>query len=147
MTSGLLRSIHAEWKRTRKWKRCMFLLSHSLSLVVNGPLGPVCTEHSVNAATTLAILLSLKTMESLQNGLQPYSGATFAFTQSSITTIFALFMLMMSVNGPLGPIHSERTRKRNVIWIFMTTKYGQHIWIDKILTRGQCCLCIHFNSM
>ena len=34
---------------------------------------------SINAAMTLAILFSLKTMESLENGLQPQSGATPLF--------------------------------------------------------------------
>ena len=35
---------------------------------------------SVNAVMTLAILFSLKTMESLENGLQPHSGATPLFS-------------------------------------------------------------------
>ena len=117
--------------------QCIILLSHSLSIGVNGPLGPVDTERSVNAVTTLAILLSLKTMESLQIGLQPYSGVTLVFNQSSITNIITAFTLMISVKEL---IHSERMRKRNVLWIFIAH------WIVKILTRGQWCFNIHFHS-
>ena len=36
--------------------------------------------YSVNAAMMLATLLSLNTMESLQNGLQPHSGVTPSFS-------------------------------------------------------------------
>ena len=47
-------------------------------------LGPMYTKRQRqlcdNAAMTLAILFSLKTMESLENGLQTQSGATPLFS-------------------------------------------------------------------
>ena len=38
-----------------------------------------------NAVMTLAILLSLNTMESLQNGLQSYSGVTQLFSMRAVS--------------------------------------------------------------
>ena len=46
----------------------------------NAFLGPFTPSVSVNAAMTLVILFSLKTVESLQNGLQTYSEATSLFS-------------------------------------------------------------------
>ena len=47
-------------------------------------LGPFYTKHLrqryENSVMTLAILFSLKTMESLENGLQPQSGETPLFS-------------------------------------------------------------------
>ena len=38
-------------------------------------------HNSINAGMTLAILFSLRTVESLENGLQTHSGATPLFSQ------------------------------------------------------------------
>ena len=58
--------------------------SRSLSLGVDRPLGPVYTKRQRqscdNSTMTLAILFSLKSMETLENGLQPHSGVTPLFS-------------------------------------------------------------------
>ena len=65
-----------------RWKRHYRLVSE----IVNAKHQNIITyglftqSISVNVAIKLAILFSLKTMESLKNGLQPYSGATQLFS-------------------------------------------------------------------
>ena len=53
------------------------------------PLGPIYTKRQRqccdNCAKTLAILFSLKTMESLENGLQPHSGETPLFSMRTVS--------------------------------------------------------------
>ena len=55
------------------------------------PLGPVYTkcQHQCcnNSAMTLAMLFSLKTMESLENGLQPHSEATPLFSMRAVSPV------------------------------------------------------------
>ena len=55
--------------------------------------GPFTSSVKVNTATTLAILLTLKIMESLQNGLQPQSEVTLVFfNDSSIASVIAALL-------------------------------------------------------
>ena len=58
---------------------------------VNKPLGPIYTmhqyQHCNNSEMTLAILFSLKTMESLENGLQPNSGVTLLFSTRRVLLV------------------------------------------------------------
>ena len=60
-------------------------------------LGPVYTKRlhqcCVNSALTLVILFLLKTMESLENGLQPHSG---------VTALFSMRILFASVIAELS---------------------------------------------
>ena len=60
-------------------------------------------QRKVNAAMTLETYLSLTSMESLQNGLQPYSGETpFAsidFNESYVASVIAALILTLGVNG------------------------------------------------
>ena len=55
---------------------------------MNGPQGPIYTERQHqccdNSATTLVILISLKTMELIKNGLQPHSGVTPLFSMTTV---------------------------------------------------------------
>ena len=64
--------------------------------------GPFTPSVSVNAAMTLAIPLTLNTMESLQNGLQSYSGGSdsIVFNESSITSTVAALALTLAINEP-----------------------------------------------
>ena len=61
------------------------------------PKSPFTPNVSVNAAMTLAIQLSLKTIESSQNGLQIDSGATLfvfiVFNESSVASVIAALTL------------------------------------------------------
>ena len=56
---------------------------------MNGPQGPIYTEtqhqYCDNSAMTLVILVSLKTMELLKNGLQPHSGVTPLFSMTTVS--------------------------------------------------------------
>ena len=67
---------------------------------------------------TLAILVSLKTMESLENGLQPNSGVTPLFSMRPVLT------LTLSVNGPLEdcntkPQQTQTLYSLSVLWHFV----------------------------
>ena len=78
----LVQKIFLDCSFTRSISGSVSVIDYNLSdiadanalLGVNGPLGPVYTkrqhQHCDNVATTLAILFSLKTMESLENRLQ-----------------------------------------------------------------------------
>ena len=61
---------------------------NSVLLVQADFLGPIYTKRPRqrwdNSAMMLAILFSLKTMESLENGLQPHSGATPLFSMRTV---------------------------------------------------------------
>ena len=57
--------------------------------------GPFTPSDTDNAEMMLAILLSLKIMELLQNGLQPYSGATPLI---SMRTLWLVLILMLGVD-------------------------------------------------
>ena len=54
-------------------------------------LGPVYAkrqrQYCDNSAITLAILFSLKTMEVLENGLQPQSGMTSLFSMRTVSLV------------------------------------------------------------
>ena len=55
----------------------------------------------VNAAMMLAMLFSLKTVELLENGLQPLFWSDFiVFSENRIARVMAAFTLTLSVNGP-----------------------------------------------
>ena len=62
-----------------------------MTFIVLNILGPVYTAHQHqrfdNAAMTLAKLLSLKTMESLQHGLQLQSGVTPLFSMRTVLLV------------------------------------------------------------
>ena len=63
--------------------------------------GPFTPSVSVNAAVTLAILFSLKTIESLENGLQTHSGVTsIVFNENRIASVTAAFMLTLGIKWP-----------------------------------------------
>ena len=62
-------------------------------------LGPLTLRLSVNAATTLAILFSLKTMELLQNGIATHFRVTTLFSMTQYTSIITLLMLTFCING------------------------------------------------
>ena len=50
----------------------------------------------------LVNLFPLKTMESLQNGMQTHLGRDYiVFNENSITSVIAYLTLTLSVNGPL----------------------------------------------
>ena len=53
--------------------------------VGQGHKGPFIPSVSINAAMTLAILISLKTMEWLENGLQPQSGGIPLFSMRAVS--------------------------------------------------------------
>ena len=57
--------------------------------MLTASLGPVYTkrqsQYCDNSAMTLMILLSLKRMESLKNGLLPHSGATPLFSMTAVS--------------------------------------------------------------
>ena len=77
-----------------KIRSTVSMTSDSESDAAKKALGSVYTEHQHqgcdNSWMTLAILFSLKTMESLKNGLQPYSGmAALFFNENSITSVIA----------------------------------------------------------
>ena len=57
--------------------------------------GPITLSISDKYVMMLAILLSLKTI-----GLQPHSGVTQLFNESSVASIIAALMQTLSVNGP-----------------------------------------------
>ena len=65
-----------------------------------GPLTPRVSI-SVNAAMVLAILFSLKIMESLENGLQLlfWSDSSIIFNENRIASIITELSLKFSVNG------------------------------------------------
>ena len=66
------------------WKWVYHKTALTIMLGVNGSLGPVYTkrqwQHCDNSVMTLAILFSMKSVESLENRLQPHSGATPLFS-------------------------------------------------------------------
>ena len=69
-------------------------LTVTFTLRVNRPLGPVYTKHQCqrcdNSAIMLAILLSLKTMESLQNSITtPFCRNSIVFHESSTASNIA----------------------------------------------------------
>ena len=68
-------------------------------------LGPVYTKRQRqgcdNSVMTLAILFSLKSVESLENRLQPHSGATPLFLMRTESQASSALMLTLGVNGPL----------------------------------------------
>ena len=81
--------------------------------------GPLYTKHQHqrcdNSVMMLVIQFSLKTMESLENGLQPHSGATVLF--SMITVSLASSQRFHSIDSdawckgalnPMQPISSEK---------------------------------------
>ena len=52
---------------------------------------------------TLAILFSLKTVESLENGVAtPIWSDSIVFNENRIASVIAALTLTLSVNGPLG---------------------------------------------
>ena len=61
-----------------------------------GPFTPIVI---VSTALTLAVLVSLKTME------QPHSGDCIVFNERDIASITTALMLTLSVNEPLWPLH------------------------------------------
>ena len=70
-----------------KWRVCELL-----GVLIHQHLtGPVYTEHQSqhcdNSAIMLVILFSLKTMESLQNGLQPISSDAIVFNENSMASV------------------------------------------------------------
>ena len=67
-------------------------------------LGPIyskrqhqCCEHS---AMMIVILFSLKSMEMLENGLQPQSGVTIVFNENRIASVIAALKLTLGVDRP-----------------------------------------------
>ena len=76
---------------------------------MNGPQGPIFTEtqhqYCDNSAMTLVILVSLKTMELLKNGLQPHSGVTPLFSMTTVSLASSqsceAWTLTPNVNRPL----------------------------------------------
>ena len=61
-------------------------------------------QYSVNAAMTLVILLSLKSMESLEKRVTTYFEETvdsIGFNESCTTSDIAALRLTLGVNGPL----------------------------------------------
>ena len=62
--------------------------------------GPFTPSVSVNAAMTLVILLSLKTVGSVENGLQTHFGATIVFNENRIASVIAALTLTLDINGP-----------------------------------------------
>ena len=56
-----------------------------------------CKGISNNSLMMLAILLALKTI-----GLQPHSGVTQLFNENNITSVIAVLMVTLSVNGSYG---------------------------------------------
>ena len=54
-----------------------------------------------NSVMTLAILFSLKSMETLENGLQPHSGASLQSHR-----VVVVLTLTLGVNGPLNDVAS-----------------------------------------
>ena len=61
------------------------------------------------------ILLSMKTIESLQNGLQPYSGENPLFSMRAVSLAPAQLTLTLGVNGPLKCMEKVITaRKRSL---------------------------------
>ena len=74
-----------------------FLCTFSLTVKHKGPFTPSISISTVTTLMTLAILFSLKTMELLENGLQPHSGVTPLF---SMRTESLALMLTFGVNRP-----------------------------------------------
>ena len=75
-----------------------------LTLGFEDGLGLVYTECSINAMMTIAILLSLKIMESLQNGIATHFGVTPLYSmEKSVAKVIAALTLTPNVNGPLNP--------------------------------------------
>ena len=74
-----------------KVRSTVSMTSDSESDAAKKALGSVYTEHQHqgcdNSWMTLAILFSLKTMESLENGLQPHSGATLLFEMGTVSLV------------------------------------------------------------
>ena len=80
---------------------------------VNKPLEPIYTKHQSqccnNSAMMLVILFSLKTMESLQNGVVTHFRVTpLFFNKNSIASVLAALSLTFGVNGPLVYLHRRR---------------------------------------
>ena len=84
----------------------------SVSDNVNKPLGPVYIkrqrQHRGNSVMVLAILFSLKSMETFENGLQPNSGTSlFGVTEQGrnmaikVAATITDASLTLGVNGPL----------------------------------------------
>ena len=102
VTSSLLSSLmleqrrcHLSWLATPSSGLIVQLISQlGTSFTCNNrdQLGPVYTKRQRqcwdNSAMTLAILLSLKTMESLQNwGCNPFSSASIVFNENRIASV------------------------------------------------------------
>ena len=78
-----------------------FSLRYSDGNKKNTLKGQFTLSASVNAAMMLAILLSLKTIEPLQNGVASYFGVTPSFlNHSRIASVTADLMMTLSVNRP-----------------------------------------------
>ena len=56
---------------------------HVIKLLVTQIMGPFTPSLRLNAEMTLAIMFSLKTIELLENGLQPHSGVIPLFSMRS----------------------------------------------------------------
>ena len=75
----------------KNWNTSMIMIIHvSMIMIIHvHVLGPVYTkcqrQRCDNSAMKLAILFSLKTMESLKNGLQPNSGVTPLFSMRTVS--------------------------------------------------------------
>ena len=95
----------------------LFCISHvlpvsvlvSASVSLNTPLRPVYTKRQSqccdNSVMMLGILLPLKRMESLGNGLQPHSG---------VTPLFAMRIELLASSQSCCSVHSDAWCKRTV---------------------------------
>ena len=78
------------------------MLIFSLDVYENGNFrGPFTPGVSINAAMTPGIQLSLKSMESLPNGLQPHSPATALISMKAVSLVIAVLMRRLGINGSL----------------------------------------------
>ena len=77
----------------------------SLTLSVDGPLGPIYTkrqhQHCDKFALTLVILFSLKTIESLQDGVAiHFQVSPFISMRIQLCSLMTELSLMLSMKGP-----------------------------------------------
>ena len=75
--------------------------------------GPFIPSVSVNAAMTLSILFSLKTIQLLQNGFAPFSSDSIVFNENRIASVIAALTLMLGMHDMHVPLPFYEIRPVN----------------------------------
>ena len=90
--------IHLSTINNNKIEMCAYVLDCVLN---KSPVKGLLTHSvSVNAAMTLAVQLSLTTMESLKNGVATHFRATPLWSMRTVSQVSAALTLTLGVNGP-----------------------------------------------